>query len=70
MKDKIKLDTMINKIAWLGVPGLVLLIVMSLSPWYGGAAIMWSLALLGGPFGAIAGIGVLIVISKYSNKLR
>lgn len=36
---------------------------------YGGAAIMWSLALLGGPFGAIAGIGVLIVISKYGNKI-
>ena len=69
MKDKLELDTMINKIAWLGVPGLVLLIVMSLSPWYGGAAIMWSLALLGGPFGAIAGIGVLIVISKYGDKI-
>ena len=69
MKDKFELDTMINKIAWLGVPGLVLLIVMSFSPFYGGAAIMSSLALLGGPFGAIAGIGVLIIISKYGNKI-
>ena len=60
---------MINKIAWLGVPALVLLIVMSFSGYYGGAAIMWSLAVLGGPFGAIAGIFVLIIISKYGDKI-
>lgn len=43
---------------------------MSFSPFAGGAAIMSTLAILGGPFGAIGGIGLLIVLSKYSNQIK
>ena len=69
MNKKIEIDTMINKIAWLGVPALVLLITMAISPYFGGAAIMWALSVLGGPFGAIVGIGILIVISRYASQI-
>ena len=64
-----ELDKIIDKISFLGVPGLVFLIIMSFSPWAGGAAIMSTLSILGGPFGAIAGIGVLLVFSKYGSKI-
>ena len=68
MKTK-ELDKIIDKISFLGVPGLVFLVLMSFSPWAGGAAIMSTLSILGGPFGAIAGIGVLMVFSKYGSKI-
>ena len=68
MKAK-ELDKIIDKISFLGVPGLVFLVLMSFSPWAGGAAIMSTLSILGGPFGAIAGIGVLMVFSKYGSKI-
>ena len=66
---KVEIDKMIDKISFLGVPGLVFLVLLSFSPWAGGAAIMSTLSLLGGPFGAIAGIGVLLVFSKYGSKI-
>ncbi|SVE25214.1 uncharacterized protein METZ01_LOCUS478068 [marine metagenome] len=69
MKENYEIDTIVNKIAWLGVPALVLLITMAISPWFGGAAFMWALAALGGPFGVIVGVAVLIVISKYANRI-
>ena len=68
MKTK-ELDKIIDKISFLGVPGLVFLIIMSFSPWAGGAAIMSTLSILGGPFGAIVGIGVLLVFSRYGSKI-
>ena len=33
MKENYEIDTIINKMAWLGVPALVLLITMAISPW-------------------------------------
>ena len=68
----IPIDEVVEKIAGLGVPGLVLLVAMAGSPWYGGAAIVSGLATLGGPFGMIGGIGAIVlsgfiaaVISKF-----
>ena len=68
----IPIDEVVEKIAGLGVPGLVLLGAMAGSPWYGGAAIVSGLATLGGPFGMIGGIGAIVlsgfiaaVISKF-----
>lgn len=68
----IPIDEVVEKIAGLGVPGLVLLGAMASSPWYGGAAIVSGLATLGGPFGMIGGIGAIVlsgfiaaVISKF-----
>ena len=68
-KKKTEIDRIIDKLAPLGVPGLIFLVLMSFSPWAGGAAIMSTLALLGGPFGAIAGLGVLGVFSIYGKKI-
>ena len=68
----IPIDEVVERIAGLGVPGLVLLVAMAGSPWYGGAAIVSGLATLGGPFGMIGGIGTIVlsgfiaaVISKF-----
>ena len=46
----IPIDEVVERIAGLGVPGLVLLVAMAGSPWYGGAAIVSGLATLGGAF--------------------
>lgn len=63
------IDKVIDKISFLGVPGLIFLVLMSFSPWTGGAAIMSTLSVLGGPFGAVAGLGVLLVFSRYGSKI-
>lgn len=52
---------MVEKIAGLGIPGLVLLAAMGGTPWAGGAAIVAGLAALGGPFGMIGGIGAVVL---------
>lgn len=64
-----EIDKVIDKISFLGVPGLIFLVLMSFSPWTGGAAIMSTLSVLGGPFGAVAGLGVLLVFSRYGSKI-
>ena len=68
----IPIDEVVERIAGLGVPGLVLLVAMSGSGLFGGAAIVTGLAALGGPFGMIGGIGTVVLsgfiaaaISKY-----
>ena len=55
----IPIDKAVEIIAGLGVPGLVLLVAMSLSGWAGGAAIVTALATLGGPLGMLGGITLL-----------
>lgn len=57
----IPIDEVVEKIAGLGVPGLVLLVAVAGAPWYGGAAIVTALAALGGPFGMIGGIGAIVL---------
>lgn len=63
------MDKIVDKIAALGVPGLVLLVAMSATGWVGAAAITTALAALGGPFGMLGGIGVLIVLALISKGL-
>lgn len=63
----VPLDKIVDKIAALGVPGIVLLVTMHLVGWTGGAALTTALAALGGPlgmFGGIALLAVLVMISK------
>ncbi len=61
------LDKLAEKIAALGIPGLVLLIVLTTSGFYGAAALTSSLALLGGPLGMLGGIAVLGLLVLISN---
>jgi hypothetical protein len=63
------MDKVVDKIAALGVPGLVLLVAMQATGWAGGAAIVTALAALGGPLGMLGGIAVLLVLSLTSKGL-
>lgn len=68
--DNLPLDKISEVIAGLGVPGLVLVMLMTASPLTGAAAITSSLAALG-PFGMLGGIatlGVLAFISRAITK--
>ena len=55
----IPITTVVEIITGLGVPGLVLLVAMSISGWTGAAAITTALATLGGPLGMLGGITLL-----------
>ena len=62
-----RMDSLVSKIAALGVPGLVLLIAMSATGYAGAAALTTALAALGGPLGMLGGLaalGLLGLISK------
>lgn len=63
------MDKVIDKLAGMGVAGLVLAIVISISGYAGAAALTSSLALLGGPWGMIGGIGVLLLIGSVSTAI-
>ncbi len=63
------MDRIVDKIAALGVPGLVLLVAMSITGWTGAAAITAALAMLGGPFGMLGGIAVLGILGLISQGL-
>lgn len=63
------MDKVVEKLVALGVPGLVLLIVVSTSGVAGGAAIVAALAALGGPLGMIGGIGMLGVLTLVSSSI-
>ncbi len=53
------MDEVVKKIAALGLPGILLVIAISLSGVAGGYGVVAALAGLGGPFGIIGGLGVL-----------
>lgn len=60
------MDKIVDKLAGLGVAGLVLLIVISTGGLAGAAAFTAALALLGGPFGMIGGmitLGLIFAVS-------
>ena len=64
-------DEIVQKLVALGIPGLVLVVVISTTGLYGGAAIVSALALLGGPWGMLAGIaalGMLVLVSDAIAK--
>ena len=63
------LDKVVTKLVGLGVPGLILLVVISTSGLAGAAAITAALATLGGPLGMLGGIGVLGVAVLVSHAL-
>ncbi len=67
-KDNIPLDKVAEILAGLGVPGLVLVVVMAASPFYGAAAITASLAAIG-PFGMLGGIATLLVLAFIAQML-
>ena len=60
------MDKLVSKIAALGIPGLVLLVAIETSGYYGGAAILTALAALGpgGVVGGIITLGVIALISQ------
>ena len=63
------MDAVVDKIAALGVPGLVLVVAMAFTGLAGTAAMTAGLALLGGPFGMLGGIAVLGVLALISRAL-
>lgn len=63
------IDKAAEIIAALGVPGLVLIMLMAASPWYGAAAMTSSLAVLGGPFGMAGGLAALPVLTLITIAL-
>lgn len=65
--SKVPLDKIIPKIAALGIPGLVLVVVMVSTGLTGAAAITSALAIMGGPVGILGGLvvlGVAVLLSK------
>ena len=67
-KGAFTVDKVAEIIAGLGVPGLVLIALMTVSPWYGAAAMTSSLAVLG-PLGMAGGIAVLLVLVLIARAL-
>lgn len=59
----------IEQFVALGVPGLVLLAALSATGFAGAAAITAGLASLGGPFGMLGGIGVLVILYAAAKPL-
>lgn len=57
------MDKVVSSIAAIGVPGLVLVVAVSASGYVGAAALTTSLAALGGPFGMLGGVGMLLLVS-------
>ncbi len=63
------MEKVVEKLAALGVPGLVLLVAIATTGVAGGAAIVAALAFLGGPFGMMGGIAVLGIIGLVSQGI-
>lgn len=63
------MDELVKKIAALGLPGVVLIIVMATTGLTGAAAITTALALLGGPAGMLGGIAVLGMTALITDGL-
>ncbi len=63
------MDKIVDKVAALGVPGLVLVVAMAVTGWVGAAAVTTALAALGGPLGMLGGIALLIVLALISKGL-
>jgi hypothetical protein len=63
------MDELVKKIAALGLPGIVLVIVMATTGLTGAAAITAALAFLGGPAGMLGGIAVLGLTGLITDAL-
>jgi len=65
------MEKVVSTIVGLGIPGLVLLAAIASTGLTGGAAIVTTLALLGGPFGMLGGIvaiSAMVLISRGITK--
>jgi len=67
--DLVIMDELVNKLAGLGVAGLVLVGLVATSSYAGAVAITTSLAFLGGPFGMIGGAIALTLIAAISSVI-
>lgn len=63
------MDEVIQKVAALGLPGVVLVVVMATTGLTGAAAITSALAILGGPAGMLGGIAVLGITGLIAETL-
>ena len=63
------MDELVKKIAALGLPGVVLIVVMATTGLTGAAAITTALAILGGPAGMLGGIAVLGLTALMTDGL-
>jgi hypothetical protein len=69
------LQRAVEGLVGLGTPGIILLVAISMSGFHGAAAITTTLAMFGGPFGMVTGVGVLLfsvyvsqAVAKYGMK--
>ena len=69
MKFKIPIDKVVEKIAGLGVPGIVLVVKMGATGFTGAAALTTALAFFGGPFGMLGGIATLGVTAFIASAI-
>ncbi|MFW6008955.1 MAG: hypothetical protein ACOCP8_06795 [archaeon] len=63
------MDKLVAKIVALGIPGLILLLAVSISGYAGAAAITTALAAFGGPFGMLGGIGAFALAALILNGI-
>ena len=63
------MDKVVDKIAALGVPGIVMLVAMAATGWAGAAAVTAALAALGGPLGMLGGIAMLGILGLISKAI-
>ena len=63
------MDKVVDKIAALGIPGLILLVAMNVVGFAGAAAITTALAALGGPIGILGGIALLGVLGLMAKAI-
>ena len=57
------MDKVVQKLAALGVPGLVVLAVAATTGLFGGAAMLAALAAMGGPFGIVGGFAAIALLA-------
>jgi len=63
------MDAVVQKVVALGVPGLIVVFVVSSTGVAGGAAIVAALAALGGPLGMVGGIAMLGLLTLLADAL-
>lgn len=65
----ISVDTVVSKLAAVGVPGLVILAIGATSTLVGGASIIMALSTMGGPFGIMGGVAAVALLALAVDAL-